>query len=188
LINRPVNLSVYSTKNGIKSAIITTDFYQIDPQLSIKLETDYANQYSAGGNNALIDGIKGTLDFRTGTWQGYWNKDVIATLDLGEEKPVNMIYVNFLEDQRSWIFCPTEVHCLGSIDGIDFTPIEQPKKLKAGLKSQDVNIKKLYFKQPIKNYRYIKIIAKKFGKLPNWHLGSRHDGRSWIFVDEITVQ
>ena len=35
--------------------------------------------------------------------------------------------------------------------------------------------------------RYIKIIAKKLGTLPNWHLGYKHDGRSWIFVDEITI-
>ena len=27
----------------------------------------YANAYNAGGNDALIDGIRGTPDFRTGT-------------------------------------------------------------------------------------------------------------------------
>ena len=36
--------------------------------------------------------------------------------------------------------------------------------------------------------RYIKIIAKKLGKLPEWHLGYEHDGRSWLFVDEITIK
>lgn len=46
----------------------------------------------------------------------------------------------------------------------------------------------VYFKQPSKNYRYVKIIAKKLGKLPKWHLGYEHDGRSWIFVDEITIK
>jgi hypothetical protein len=188
LIDSPVNLSVYSKKNGIKSPLITTDFYEIDPNLSITLETEYANQYSAGGNNALIDGIKGTRDFRTGTWQGYLNKDVIATIDLGKEKSVNMVFVNFLEDQRSWIFYPTEVQCFGSVDGVNFIPIEHPKNLNTSIKSEDITIKEVYFKQPSKNYRYVKIIAKKLGKLPKWHLGYEHDGRSWIFVDEITIK
>ena len=28
----------------------------------------------------------------------------------------------------------------------------------------------------------------KLGKLPKWHLGHPHDGRSWIFVDEIRIR
>ncbi|NNK82360.1 MAG: glycoside hydrolase family 92 protein [Flavobacteriaceae bacterium] len=187
-IDKYISLSIYSEKNGNKSVTITTDFYKIDPNLSIKLDTQYANQYNAGGNNALIDGIKGTQDFRTGTWQGYWNEDVIATVDLGSSKKVNIVFVNFLQDQRSWIFYPTEVSCFGSNDGVNFVPIEQPRKIDATVQTEDVNIKKVYFKQPSKKYRYIKLIAKKLGELPEWHLGHKHDGRSWIFIDEITIK
>src|SRR5690606_34545701 len=66
---KPFNLSeetvlnTYSQKEGKKSPIITTHFYKIDPNLSIKLETEYANQYNGGGKNALIDGIHGAGDF-----------------------------------------------------------------------------------------------------------------------------
>ena len=187
-INKAINLAVYSEKNGEKSATITTNFYKINPNISIKLETEYANQYNAGGNDALIDGIYGTQDFRTGTWQGYWDEDVIATVDLGSEKPVNTVFVNFLQDQRSWIFYPTEVSCFGSKDGVNFTPIEKAKKLNPLLQSEKVEIKELFFKQTSKKFKYIKIIAKKLGKLPEWHLGYEHDGRSWIFVDEITIK
>jgi len=187
-ISKAINLAVYSENKEGKSATITTNFYKIDPNISIKLETEFANQYNAGGNNALIDGIYGTQDFRTGTWQGYWDEDVIATVDLGNEKSVNMVFVNFLQDQRSWIFYPTEVSCFGSKDGVNFTPIEQAKEINPILQSEKVEIKELYFKQPSTKYRYIKIIAKKLGKLPEWHLGYEHDGRSWIFVDEITIK
>jgi len=188
-LDKKNNLSVYSEKNEEKSTTITTNFYKIDPNISIKLETEYANQYNAGGNNALIDGINGTLDFRTGTWQGYWDEDVIVTVNLGKETPVNMIFVNFLQDQRSWIFYPTEVNCLVSNDGVNFKPIEKlPREIDATIQSEDVKIKEVYFKQPTSKYRYIKIIAKKLGKLPEWHLGYEHDGRSWIFVDEITIK
>jgi len=188
IISEPAVLKVYGANGyGAQSATIETKFYKIDPNLSIKLETEYANQYNAGGNDALIDGILGTQDFRTGTWQGYWNEDVIATVDLGDQKPVNTIEVNFLKDQRSWIFYPTEVECLVSKDGKNFKSInthtfEKPEP------SDEVNIKQLKFELSNSNYRYIKIVAKKLGELPEWHLGYPHDGRSWIFVDEISIK
>lgn len=185
-ISEPLVLSVYAEKEGRKSATITTHFYKIDPNLSITLETKYANQYNAGGNNALIDGILGAQDFRTGTWQGYFDEDVIATIDLGKEKPINMVFVNFLQDQRSWIFYPTEVQCLVSKDGKAFKSVGN---FKFGdiTPSEEVTIKTIEFKQISTNYRYIKIIAKKLGILPEWHLGYVHDGRSWLFVDEIII-
>lgn len=186
-ISEPTILSVYSEKKKRKSATVTTQFYKIDPNISVSLETEYANQYNAGGNDALIDGILGTPDFRTGTWQGYWNEDVIATVDLGHLKPVTTVEVNFLKDQRSWIFYPTEVECLVSKDGKHFKSIgthtfENPTP------SEDVQIKHLEFELPTSDYRYVKIIAKKMGELPEWHLGHPHDGRSWIFVDEISIK
>ena len=36
--------------------------------------------------------------------------------------------------------------------------------------------------------RYIKIVAKNLGDLPKWHLGSPHQGKAWVFIDEITVK
>ena len=181
-------LQIYSELNDTKSKTITTHFFKIDPSLSIKLDSEYANQYNAGGKDALIDGILGTQDFRTGTWQGYFDTDVIATVDLGSNKPLNTVKVNFLQDQRSWIFYPTAVECLVSKDGKTFKSLDS-QKIEAAIQSEDVDIKTVSFSPPKKtNYRYIKIISKKLGKLPEWHLGYEHDGRSWLFVDEIIVK
>ncbi|TYA55201.1 GH92 family glycosyl hydrolase [Formosa maritima] len=181
------NLKVYSEINNTKSATISTDFYKIDPNISIILETEYANQYNGGGPNGLIDGIYGTTDFRTGTWQGYFDKDVIATVDLGSEKAINSISVNFLKDQRSWIFYPTEVECLVSNDGKTFKSVGI-NKFEDIRPTDETDIKSVEFKQSNSNYRYIKIIAKKLGVLPEWHIGYEHDGRSWLFVDEIIIK
>jgi hypothetical protein len=187
-INQATTLSVYSEKKGAKSKTITTDFFKIDPNLSITLETKYANQYNAGGNEALIDGILGTRDFRTGTWQGYSDQDLIATVDLGSLKPVSSVTVRFLQDQRSWIFYPTEVLCLVSKDGKNFKILESKVKIDTAKLSEPIAIKTIEFKQSPIPYRYVKIIAKKLGTLPKWHLGHKHDGRSWLFVDEISVK
>jgi hypothetical protein len=37
-----------------------------------------------------------------------------------------------------------------------------------------------------KKARYVKVIAKNFGKLPEWHQGA--GGDAFIFIDEITIK
>jgi len=181
-------ISVYAKDNyGNSSASITTQFYKIDPNISIQLETEYANQYNAGGNNALIDGIKGTKDFRTGTWQGYFDEDLIAIVDLGSVKPINTININFLQDQRSWIFYPTEIECYVSDNPMNFEKNLPSNIIDTTIPSDVSEIKSISFSMNNYSARYVKIVAKKLGKLPEWHLGYEHDGRSWLFVDEITI-
>ena len=169
---------------GKRSTLLKTHFYKIDTNLSITLETQYANQYNGGGKNALIDGIHGANDFRTGTWQGYQDLDLKATVDLGSEKEVKTVAVSFLRDQRSWIFYPTEVVCLVSENGKDFTelPIQ---KIDATHPSEEVEIKTISFEIE-KNVQFVKIIAKNFGDLPKGHLG--YGGKAWLFVDEIEIK
>ena len=187
IISEPVILKVYSEKDGEKSATIATNFYKIDPNRSINLQSTYANQYSAGGPNALIDGIKGSKDFRSGSWQGYEDKDVIAVIDLGEVQSIQSVDVNFLQDQRSFIFYPTEVLCYISSDNQSFQLIG--KQSTNDMKRMgEVKTKTFTFDLKDKSAKYVKLVAKKLGKLPNWHSGYKSNGKSWIFVDEISVQ
>jgi hypothetical protein len=180
-------LKVYAEKEGLKSKTIATDFYKIDPNLKIDLQSEYANQYNAGGDTALIDGIIGAEDFRTGTWQGYFDTDLVAVVDLGKEKSIESVQVNFLENQKSWIFLPTEVEYLISSNGKSFKSISKVK-VNATAANEQLKIKEHRVVLKEINIRYIKIIAKKLGTLPKWHLGSKNDGGSWLFVDEIQIK
>lgn len=177
-----------ANRNGVKSAVLSTRFYKIDPNLSISLETDYANQYNAGGTNALIDGLRGSLDFRTGAWQGYQDTDVIAVIDLGSIKPFDSITVNFLQDQRSWIFYPTEVACYVATTPHQYYKNLPPQKIASHEPSEAAEIKTIQFNMRGYSARYIKIVAKNLGKLPEWHVGSKDHGKAWIFVDEIDIK
>lgn len=184
-ISEETELRTYAMNGfGKKSEILSTHFYKIDPNLSIKLETEYANQYNGGGKNALIDGIHGANDFRTGTWQGYQDKDLKATVDLGSKKEVKTVSVSFLQDQRSWIFYPTEISCSISENGTDY--IELPmQKIEAEKPSEETGIKTIEFELN-KNIQFIKIKAKNLGDLPKEHLG--FGGKAWLFVDEIEIK
>lgn len=186
-LTNPTNLKAYSEKDDIRSAAITTSFYKIDPNISVVLKTEYANQYNGGGQNALIDGIKGTKDFRTGSWQGYQDKDLVAIVNLGSEKTIDEVTINFLQDQKSWIFYPTEVLCYISMDNKNYK-LASSQNIDASKASEQTDIKTIQFNLKEAQVQYVKIVAKKLGKLPKWHLGYFDDGRSWLFVDEITVK
>jgi len=185
-ITNAAMLKMYAKKNGVKSTTIETQFYKIDPNLSIDLGTDYAQRYNGGGDNALIDGIKGTNDYRTGTWQGYHNKDVEITLDLGSEKIMNTVEVGFLNDQRTWIFLPTEVSFMTSTDGKNFKTVNTVT-LGEVVPVENPEIKYIGTKLASEKIRYIKVISKTLGALPEWHLGHSYNGRSWIFMDEVII-
>ncbi|WP_046745439.1 GH92 family glycosyl hydrolase [Kordia zhangzhouensis] len=187
-ISEPLKLHVFAEKNGKQSTTMITEFFKIDPNVKIDLQTEYANQYNAGGQNALIDGILGTEDFRTGTWQGYFDTDVIAVVDLGKVKPINTIQVNFLEDQKSWIFLPTAVECYVSDNPNRFYKSLPTQTFHVVQPKEGSHIKNVQFDMKGYSARYVKIVAKKLGVLPEWHLGYKHNGRSWLFVDEIEVK
>ncbi len=186
-LKEEASIKTYSEKNGVKSNTLTTNFYKIDPNVSITLENKYANQYNAGGDNALIDGLRGSLDFRTGAWQGYQDTDVIAIIDLGSIKPFETVTINFLQDQRSWIFFPSEVECWVA-PGKTFYKNLPKQIIKAEKPSENAEIKTITFNMNGYSSRYIKIKAKNIGDLPNWHLGAPSNGKAWIFVDEIEIK
>ena len=186
-INTESQLKTYAALNGIKSDTLKTNFYKINSNISIQLETEYANQYNAGGNNALIDGIRGSKDYRTGAWQGYQDTDLIATIDLGSIQAFETVELSFLQDQRSWIFFPTEVTCHIAPEKI-FNKSVPAQIIAAEVPSSEIEIKTIKFNTEGQSARYIKIVAKNLGDLPKWHLGSPYNGKAWIFIDEITIK
>jgi hypothetical protein len=178
-------LKTYAEINGVNSATIETTLRKKNPNIKIKLNTEYYYQYSAGGDDALVDGIIGGEDFRTGAWQGYLDQDVDALVNLSNSKLVKNITVNFLSDQGAWIFFPNSVECYISADGKNFKRIGvhnfeiQDKK--------NPEIKTITFSSNNESIQYVKIIANKIGPVPEWHIGSQYDGKGWIFVDEIQI-
>ena len=92
-----------------------------NPDVKVTLHTDYHYQYTAGGNDALADGIIGGEDFRTGAWQGYHDVDVNAIVNLSTPTTIHDITINFLSDQSAWIFFPDSAECYVSADGENYT-------------------------------------------------------------------
>ena len=186
IIRESVKIDAIAHFEGLPdSKVIEASFLKIPKKRHIELYAEYSNQYTGGGNQALVDYIRGGDDFRDGTWQGFDNQDFIAIVDLGESQKIHTISTGFLQSIRSWIWMPTEVEYFVSNDGQNFHSVGIIKNTLADDEYQDI---KRDFSLSLKNTsgRYIKVIAKNYGKIPNWHLGT--GGDSWIFVDEIRVE
>jgi hypothetical protein len=74
-------------------------------------------------------------------------------VDLGSEKEMGLVTMSFLQDQRSWIFLPTEVECWVSNDGVNFTQMNRTRKLNSTKQSEKVEIIGVIFKQSRKKFR-----------------------------------
>jgi len=185
-IDHTTVLKAFSHKEGEpESPIITAEFRKIPPGRTIALLSTYSPQYSAGGDMALIDYIRGPENFRTGAWQGYEGQNLEAVVDLGGLQEIHSLSAGFLQDPGSWIFMPEYVEFSISNDGKTFIPVGRVNN-NISQRDNDIVIKEFKINVYPKQVRYIKVFAKSVIDCPEWHKGA--GGKAWLFVDEIMIQ
>ncbi len=171
--------------SSVHSGITTGTFHKVPNKWTIALKAAYCPQYAAGGDGALIDGIRGDQNWRKGAWQGYQGTDFEAVIDLGQSKEISRLGAGFLQDVGSWILFPKEVEYFLSSDGKNFkhiVTVDNP------VSETDEKIQTRNFTSAIRKQkaRYVKIKAGNYGKLPYWHPGK--GGEALLFIDEIEVE
>lgn len=184
-INNSTAVKAVTFKNGNYSSVMEARFNKLPEGWSVKLKNQYHENYTGGGAIGLVDGIKGTMNFRTGLWQGYEGVDLDAVIDMGKPAMIDLISASFLQNTGSWIFYPTFVEYYVSNDGLDFEKVYEEKntpdenKTESGIKEFQAKINRI-------EARYIKVIAKNVGICPVWHKGA--GDKAWLFADEITIR
>jgi predicted alpha-1,2-mannosidase len=179
------------------SPVSTASFFKIPHNYTIKIQSKYNPQYTAGGDEGIIDGMQADENWRKGGWQGYQAQDFECVVDL--QKPMSIFQINasFLQDTRSWIVLPKDVEFWYSIDGKTWTsmgndnPTVKPDDYtvqrwdsRVRLGGSDNQPEPMFIASPVLA-RYVKVKAKNYGKLPDWHMGA--GGEAFIFIDEISV-
>lgn len=166
------------------SPVITARYIKLDPDRTITVEAPWSTQYAAAGEVALIDGVRGGPDWRTGGWQGYLGRDVTATVDLGSVKQLQRLGLSVLQDQRSWIWYPAQVQFAWSTNGRNWSSatVENPVSRDVeGVLTTELRTDLLG-----KQARYIKVIATNPGPCPAGHPGEGDP--SFIFTDELLIE
>lgn len=148
----------------------------------------YLPGYDGGGKNALLDGIQGdSADIKSGKWQGFSGQDIELEIDLERMDTLHSFSMGFYQNTYDWVIFPKQVEIyiknelnqeyqlITIIKGK--TPPQKQGKLKENYIADFKNTPS----------RYIKVIARYYGKLPEWH----HSGSSYesmIFSDEIIIK
>jgi hexosaminidase len=142
-------------------------------------------RYTGGGEYGLVNGLRGSMSFADGNWQGFHQADLDAVIDLQKPTSIKRIAAGFLERTSSWIFYPTLVEFSVSSDGEHFTNVAKFEMAVPG-SNREMSIKEL--SQNLKNVkaRFIRVYAKNVGVCPDWHSGK--GDKAWLFVDEIVVE
>jgi hypothetical protein len=170
---------------GEKSLTVEAKFFKKPNNWTVSVASKYSRQYTGGGDDGLIDGIRGSANFASGEWQGYQGQDFIATVDLQKETEIHEVGGGFLQNARSWIWMPTHIEFEVSDDGTNFTKIAD---IKTDVPAEDMDPKTRDYTPAINptKARFVRIHAYNLGKIPSWHPGA--SGDAYIFVDEVIIK
>lgn len=193
LYTGPVNI----TKNGVVKAGLFLDgqlqekgvemplIYHMAIGKAVSYASAFSYRYPAAGESALTDGLRASIDHQDGLWQGFLGNDLDVVIDLGTEVMVNSVQMNFLQNQKSWIFLPTVVEYSLSSDGVKYHSFnEVPNTISPKIDQVFIQPFNFQFMTRTKA-RYVHVKAKNPGKCPAWHEGAGEP--CWIFTDEIVV-
>ena len=184
-IDKTSTIRFYAQMDGGVSQVVTSEFVKMIDDRDIKLTFAPANQYSSGGANNLIDGIRCSPDFRIGGWLGFEKVNLEAIIDLRQAKTVSTFGAGFFQDNNAWIFFPSKIEFFVSDNGTDYSSAgviknDVPAEKEGGiLKTFEMQVK------PI-NARFVKMVATNIGVCPPGHKGN--GGAAWMFSDEIFVK
>jgi hypothetical protein len=183
-ISENTQVDAYAEKDGKKSRTVTQQFYKLPDDRSIKVLSKVNPSYTAGGPEALIDGLMGTTHWTTGEWQSYFGQDFEAIVDMKSVRPIKYLAVHVLQDVSPWILYPKEVVFEISEDGKKFREAARVKNT-VGTEENRSMVQELG-KQVDLKARYIKVKAINGGVLPAWHESAGNP--SHLFIDEVIVK
>lgn len=184
-ISKTTEVHAYSERNGEKSSVTTARFNRRPNYWDINILSKATPQYTANGKLALIDGIRGEVNWRKGEWHGYQGQNFEAIIDFKSPQHMTKLSSAYLQDSKAWILMPKKVEYYASMNGKDFILLKtidndiDPKDEKVQIKDFSAEILPT-------EAQYIKVKAYYFGKLPEWHQGA--GGEAYIFIDEISAK
>jgi hexosaminidase len=141
--------------------------------------------YSAGGKEALLNGVSGS-DSRYGDkeWLGFWGDDLEITIDFEKETEINSVSLRFYDANGQWIYAP---------EIIDLQVIQNEGQLQLSTamfqKNENSNIVDVILELSEKNTvfsKQIKLIIPSFGTISEGKQGAGN--KAWTFIDEIIIE
>jgi hexosaminidase len=148
----------------------------------ISLAAPPARNYPGnGGVFGLVNGALSEKGVNSPEWLGWNGGDMEAVIDLGTAQSISSVNCHTMEQKPSWIYRPASVEVLLSADGKQFNPAGKTTDFTV----DTLNMYNGIVKIPATSTRYVKVIAKNYGKIPDGEAGASNP--AWLFIDEIQV-
>lgn len=166
------------------SEVVKAEFVRYPGPPAVKsatLNIPPAPQYPGQGATTLLDGRKGSANFRDGAWLGFNGTDAMLRLRLEAPPDAGELIVSCLYDPGSWIFPPSAIEVWA---GDQESGLQKTGELAPPPPGQDTPSGMRYYKiaLPPSNALYWQITVRHFGPLPAWHQGAGTP--AWLFIDE----
>jgi len=173
--------------NGMPSEKVLTQSFNIN--LATFKPVEYiipvSPYYKGSGDYTLVNAIRGTTNHTDGEWQAWEGKDMEVVIDLQESAKIKQISVGSLQNIGAWIFFPGKVEFFTSPNGNTFQKAGETITPTDSI-STDNQLRDYTLKFKPVSAKFVKVIARNFGKAPKGHVG---EGKPvWLFIDEIEVE
>jgi hexosaminidase len=171
-----------TTYNNISSPIVQKFYFNKATGKNVSITKAPNEKYPGqGGAFSLVNGVYSNKGLSYPDWLGWIGDDMEALIDLGKKQNFDSVRMHTLEQNGSWIYLPQYVEVQTSDDGKNF--------ISAGRSSQFITdtltMGWITVAVPKTSSRYIKVIAKNYGLIPDGKPGGGN--RAWLFSDEIQV-
>jgi hexosaminidase len=180
--NTSITASVFKNSSKVGRPFDETIKFHKGLKANISLNVEPHKAYSAGGKEALINGIQGS-DSRYGDkeWLGFWGDDLEITIDFAEETEINMVTLRFFDANGQWIYAPKQV-------AIASKPIKgKSVSCMRVLKSKEgESIVEMSFPFDAIKTSGLTISVPNYGMIPTGLQGAGN--KAWTFIDEIIIE
>ena len=150
----------------------------------VTLATPPHENYAYAGAPTLTDGLRGSTNYRTGRWIGFWGTPLEATIDMQKPTEMRKVSFNSILNINDWIYNPKSFTVLVSDDGKEFRELAHADyELAEWGSDSGIERYELAF-EPV-TARYLRVCVTGH-QLPEGHTGFGHP--AWLFVDEIEVE
>ncbi len=140
--------------------------------------------YTFNGPITLVDGLKGTPNYRTGRWLGFSENDFEAVIDLKEATEIKNVTFNTSVDKSDWVFDIKGIKISVSDDGENYNVLMDEACPLLTNESPNIIYTHSFDIEPTTT-RFVKIMALVEHSIPEWHPAVGKP--AWIFIDEIEI-
>lgn len=150
--------------------------------LQVNFITEPSEDFKGKGSSGLVDGTRGYKDFNI-NWIGWYGTEPSFEIET-KKLDFNTLKINFLDDQRHWIFIPKKIIIYG-YENQKWKLLEE--KICDNLTESDQITTKSWevINEKFSSFIKIKIVIKPQTEIPNWR--KRKNKKPMVMIDEIEL-